>query len=67
MEWQIGGKRIELMQGDITEQQTDAIVNAANSHLIMGGGVAGAILKKAGGQFRMNAVEKVPSVWDRRR
>ncbi len=60
MEWQIGDKRIELMQGDITEQQTDAIVNAANSHLIMGGGVAGAILKKGGRAIQDECSRKSP-------
>ncbi|MCS7136236.1 MAG: macro domain-containing protein [Nitrososphaerota archaeon] len=40
--------RIELVKGDITDLDTDAIVNAANSNLKMGGGVAGAILKKGG-------------------
>lgn len=39
---------IKLVQGDITESETDAIVNAANSQLILGGGVAGAIRKKGG-------------------
>ncbi len=37
-----------IKQGDITEEKTDAIVNPANSHLKLGGGVAGAILKKGG-------------------
>lgn len=37
-------KRIKLVKGDITELVVDAIVNAANAHLKMGGGVAGAIL-----------------------
>lgn len=37
---------IKLIKGDITELAVDAIVNAANSRLIMGGGVAGAIRKK---------------------
>lgn len=40
--------RIELVKGDITDLDTDAIVNAANSSLKMGGGVAGAILRKGG-------------------
>ena len=35
--------RITLLEGDITEQEVDAIVNAANSHLVLGAGVAGAI------------------------
>ncbi len=39
---------IKLQQGDITELETDVIVNAANSQLIMGGGVAGAIRRKGG-------------------
>jgi O-acetyl-ADP-ribose deacetylase (regulator of RNase III) len=44
----IGGKTLELIQGDITEQESDAIVNPANTHLQMGGGAAGAIRKKGG-------------------
>lgn len=43
-----GGRYVRLVQGDITEQKTDAIVNAANSHLQHGGGVAGAIVRKGG-------------------
>src|SRR5688572_6289161 len=39
---------IELVEGDITEQETDAIVNAANQHLQLGSGVAGAIRRKGG-------------------
>lgn len=43
---------IELIQGDITEMTTDAIVNAANAQLILGGGVAGAIRRKGGPQIQ---------------
>jgi O-acetyl-ADP-ribose deacetylase (regulator of RNase III) len=43
----IGGKII-LMQGDLTEMDVDAIVNAANNDLQLGGGVAGAIRRKGG-------------------
>ncbi len=39
---------VELLAGDITDQATDAIVNAANSGLILGAGVAGAIRSKGG-------------------
>ncbi len=48
MKLQINKSTIELVQGDITEMQTDAIVNAANASLILGGGVAGAIRMKGG-------------------
>ena len=44
----IKNSTIRLVRGDITELDTDAIVNAANAQLIMGGGVAGAIRRKGG-------------------
>lgn len=44
----INGRILRLIKGDITERQVDAIINAANSHLQHGGGVAGAIVRKGG-------------------
>ena len=48
MEASIDGHTLRLVEGDITEQETDAIVNAANQHLQLGAGVAGAIARKGG-------------------
>ncbi|MFZ0931709.1 MAG: macro domain-containing protein [Syntrophobacteraceae bacterium] len=48
MEKTIRGRKLILVQGDLTELAVDAIVNAANSGLQLGGGVAGAIRTKGG-------------------
>lgn len=55
-------KTLRLVRGDITERDVDAIVNAANSHLQHGGGVAGAIVRKGGMiiQQESNAIGFVP-------
>ncbi|WP_372897045.1 macro domain-containing protein [Stieleria sp.] len=44
----LGSTDLELLEADITELEVDAIVNAANEHLKLGGGVAGAIRKRGG-------------------
>jgi len=44
--------KIDIRQGDLTEMDTDAIVNAANNDLKLGGGVAGAIRQKGGPQIQ---------------
>lgn len=56
----IDKKILEVTKGDITEQDTEAIVNAANNHLWMGSGVAGAIKRKGGQEIETEAMMKGP-------
>ena len=51
---------IKIVQGDITELAVDAIVNAANNKLVMGGGVAGVIKRKGGESIEQEALKKGP-------
>ncbi|MCL6634745.1 MAG: macro domain-containing protein [Peptococcaceae bacterium] len=51
---------IKVIKGDITELSVDAVVNAANNHLWMGAGVAGAIKRKGGAVIEKEAVAKGP-------
>jgi len=53
----INQTELVLIDGDITEQTTDAIVNPANSALILGGGVAGAIRRKGGPKIQKECDE----------
>jgi O-acetyl-ADP-ribose deacetylase len=54
--------RIVILQGDLTEMETDAIVNAANNDLILGAGVAGAIRRKGGEEIQAecSAIGSIP-------
>jgi O-acetyl-ADP-ribose deacetylase (regulator of RNase III) len=51
---------IELVRGDIAQVEADAIVNAANDHLWMGAGVAGAIKRAGGDEIEREAMAKGP-------
>jgi O-acetyl-ADP-ribose deacetylase len=56
----VGATTLKVVQGDITECAVDAIVNAANDHLWMGAGVAGAIKRKGGQIIEDEAVRQGP-------
>jgi O-acetyl-ADP-ribose deacetylase (regulator of RNase III) len=56
----MGKLKIDIIQGDITESTCEAIVNAANNHLWMGAGVAGAIKRKGGQVIEDEAVSLGP-------
>ena len=60
MKVQINQTTLELVEGDITELDTDAIVNAANERLAHGGGVAGVISRKGG-----PAIQRESDAWVR--
>lgn len=53
------GQKIQIAQGDITEEGVDAVVNAANEHLQHGGGVARTISKKGGSTIQKESNEWV--------
>jgi len=53
------GLKVQIVQGDITKEEVDAIVNAANEHLKHGGGVAGAIVRAGGYEIQRESDEIV--------
>lgn len=59
---ELEGVKVRIIRGDITDAEVDAIVNAANSYLKHGGGVAGAIVRKGGSiiQEESNRIGYVP-------
>lgn len=57
---ELDGVRIEIVQADITALPVDAVVNAANNHFWMGGGVAGAIKRAGGGDIETEAMSLGP-------
>ncbi|HEY9287164.1 MAG TPA: macro domain-containing protein [Candidatus Dormibacteraeota bacterium] len=61
MSWRIHGVMIEVVEGDLTTQDVDAIVNAANNDLQLGGGVAGAIAR-AGGPEIQRECDRIGSI-----
>jgi O-acetyl-ADP-ribose deacetylase (regulator of RNase III) len=60
MKLNVDNCKVIIAEGDITEFEGDAIVNAANSLMIMGGGVAGAIKRKGGKEIEEEARKKAP-------
>ncbi len=49
------GQQLQIVQGDITQENVDGIVNAANAHLQHGGGVAGIISRKGGPEIQQES------------
>jgi len=59
-EWKRDGYSLVALKGDIAAQECDALVNAANSHLWMGSGVAGALKETGGEVIEREAIAKGP-------
>src|SRR5260370_1925097 len=56
----VGEVSLETQRGDISQAKVDAVVNAANNHLWMGAGVAGALKRAGGAAIEREAVAKGP-------
>lgn len=56
----VGNTRIDVWRGDISTLRADALVNAANNHLWMGAGVAGALKRAGGEEIEREAVSRGP-------
>ena len=56
----VGEVSLETVRGDISQAKVDAVVNAANNHLWMGAGVAGALKRAGGVEIEREAVAKGP-------
>lgn len=61
MQFDISGKTLQLKQGDVTLEEVDAVVNAANRRLAGGGGVDGAIHRRGGPSIMAETDSKYPS------
>ena len=61
MSWQAGAVQVTILKGDLTTEDVDAIVNAANNDLRLGGGVAGAI-SRAGGPAIQEECDRIGSI-----
>jgi len=60
MVYRLGNTKVVIKQGDITDEDVEAVVNAANNQLYMGAGVAGAIKKRGGNEIEEEAVSQGP-------
>jgi O-acetyl-ADP-ribose deacetylase (regulator of RNase III) len=60
--WRLTRTTLEIVEGDISQQDVDAIVNAANNELWMGAGVAGAIKRRGGPEIESEAMAQGPVV-----